>query len=166
MIGGSPDQCAINAAPKAIAVRSNASVAAGQARLTIPVTSTQLAPTRRTRGQTNGIGALDVTALAGCAATLGREESAGGLVASPDRCVRPCACIRGGVLTGVGEAIHAITLGAAHQLRMENEVGSITPGKRADFAVLGDDPFALDASSLRDVPVLGTVLGGDHHPVT
>ena len=66
---------------------------------------------------------------------------------------------------GVDEAIHAVTLGAAHQLRMDDEVGSITPGKRADFAVLAEDPFAVDPSSLRDVPVLGTVLGGDHHPV-
>jgi hypothetical protein len=63
------------------------------------------------------------------------------------------------------EAIHAITMGAAHQLRMDGEIGSITPGKRADLAVLGQDPFDVGPEDLRDVPVLGTVLGGDHHPV-
>jgi predicted amidohydrolase YtcJ len=64
----------------------------------------------------------------------------------------------------VPEAMHAITLGAAHQLRMDDEIGSITPGKRADLAVLGADPFAVDPAALREVPVLGTVLGGRHHP--
>jgi predicted amidohydrolase YtcJ len=64
----------------------------------------------------------------------------------------------------VPEALHAITLGAAHQLRMDDEIGSITPGKRADFAVLGEDPFTVDPAELREVTVLGTVLGGHHHP--
>ncbi len=65
----------------------------------------------------------------------------------------------------VAEALHAITMGAAHQLRMDDEIGSITPGKRADFAVLGEDPLTVDPAALRDVPVLGTVVGGRHQPV-
>ncbi len=65
----------------------------------------------------------------------------------------------------VEEAVRAITLGAAYQLRMDDEIGSITPGKRADLVVLGEDPFAVAPEALRDVPVLGTVLGGRHQPV-
>ncbi len=60
----------------------------------------------------------------------------------------------------VDEALHAITLGAARTLKLDREIGSIETGKRADFAILGADPTACDAADLKDVPVLGTVLGG------
>ena len=36
----------------------------------------------------------------------------------------------------------------------------IEVGKRADCAVLGEDPLAVEPAHLKDVPVLGTVLGG------
>ncbi|MCB1388019.1 MAG: amidohydrolase [Rhodobacteraceae bacterium] len=60
----------------------------------------------------------------------------------------------------VHEALHAVTLGAARSLKLDHDIGSITPGKCADFAVLADDPLTLPAESLRDIPVLGTVQGG------
>ena len=58
------------------------------------------------------------------------------------------------------EALHAITLGAARTLKLDRDIGSITPGKCADFAVLGDDPLTRAPEDLRDIPVLGTVQGG------
>ena len=60
----------------------------------------------------------------------------------------------------VDEALYAITLGAAYTLKLDDEIGSIESGKKADFAVLGDDPTTVDLAALKDVPVLGTVLGG------
>lgn len=60
----------------------------------------------------------------------------------------------------VDEALRAITLGAAYTLRMDGEIGSIETGKRADFAVLADDPTAIGAERLKDVRVLGTVVDG------
>ena len=60
----------------------------------------------------------------------------------------------------VAEALRAITLGAAYTLHMEGEVGSIETGKRADFAVLEQDPTQVDAMALKDVGVWGTVQGG------
>ena len=60
----------------------------------------------------------------------------------------------------VAEALHCITMGAAYVLKMEDQVGSIQCGKRADFAVLDDDPFAVKPENLRDIPIVGTVLGG------
>jgi predicted amidohydrolase YtcJ len=60
----------------------------------------------------------------------------------------------------VQEALEAITLGAAFTLRMEGEIGSIETGKRADFAVLADDPTEIGAERLKDVRVLGTVVDG------
>jgi hypothetical protein len=58
------------------------------------------------------------------------------------------------------DALYAITLGAAYTLHMDNEVGSIETGKRADFAVLEDDPYSVDPENLKDVKVWGTVQGG------
>ncbi|WP_417673848.1 amidohydrolase [Pseudodonghicola sp.] len=60
----------------------------------------------------------------------------------------------------VQEALHAVTLGAAFSMRLDRDLGSIETGKRADFTVLGADPTAVDPMAIKDVPVLGTVLGG------
>lgn len=60
----------------------------------------------------------------------------------------------------VASALHAITLGAAYTLKMDDRVGSIEPGKHADFAVLDDDPFEVAPEALRDVGVWGAVVGG------
>lgn len=64
----------------------------------------------------------------------------------------------------VPEALRAITLGAAWTLKLDHEVGSIECGKRADFAVLEDDPLAIDPVRLKDVRVWGTVLSGRIFP--
>lgn len=58
------------------------------------------------------------------------------------------------------DALRAVTIEAAFHLRMEDEVGSIACGKRADFTILGDDPLSIDPMKLRDIPVWGTVVGG------
>lgn len=60
----------------------------------------------------------------------------------------------------VADALAAITIGAAYTLRMDHLVGSIETGKYADFAVLDEDPLAVDPAKLKDVPVWGTVCGG------
>lgn len=64
----------------------------------------------------------------------------------------------------VADALHAVTLGAAYTLHLDGEIGSIECGKRADFAVLADDPFEIDPADLRDVRVTGTVFGGSPSP--
>ncbi len=65
---------------------------------------------------------------------------------------------------GVADALRAITLGAAHTLHLDDEVGSIECGKRADFAVLEDDPLEVDPARLKDARVWGTVHGGRVFP--
>ncbi|MGE0422292.1 MAG: amidohydrolase [Reyranellaceae bacterium] len=60
----------------------------------------------------------------------------------------------------VADALRTITLGAAYTLKLDGEVGSIECGKRADFAVLDDDPLQAGAESLKDVGIWGTVQGG------
>lgn len=58
------------------------------------------------------------------------------------------------------DALHAVTLGPAYQMHLDHEIGSIEVGKRADFAVLAEDPLEVDPLHLRDIEVWGTVLGG------
>lgn len=58
------------------------------------------------------------------------------------------------------EALHAATIGAAFQLHMDHEIGSIEAGKFADFAVLAQSPLDVDPMVIRDVEVWGTVVGG------
>ncbi len=59
-------------------------------------------------------------------------------------------------------AMYAATVGAARQIKLDHEVGSIQAGKFADFAVLEDDPYEVDPTTLKDIGVWGTVVGGDH----
>ena len=61
---------------------------------------------------------------------------------------------------GVADALRTITLGAAYTLRLDGEIGSIEAGKRADFAVLEDDPLEIGAERLKDARIWGTVQGG------
>ena len=61
---------------------------------------------------------------------------------------------------GVERALRAVTVDAAHQLRMDHEIGTIEAGKRADFVALADDPLAVDPMQLKDIDVVGTVLAG------
>lgn len=64
----------------------------------------------------------------------------------------------------VDSAMYAATLGAARQIKLDHEVGSIEAGKFADFAVLDDDPYAVDPVTLKDIGVWGTVVGGQAFP--
>lgn len=65
----------------------------------------------------------------------------------------------------VAQALYCITMGAAHVLKLDHELGSISSGKRADFCVLHDDPLSADPACLREVRIAGTVLGGVHLPL-
>ena len=60
----------------------------------------------------------------------------------------------------VYDALYAVTLDAAYTLKLDHDIGSIEPGKLADFTVLEEDPFEIDPVKLKDIPVWGTVLGG------
>ncbi len=65
----------------------------------------------------------------------------------------------------VHQAMRAITTDAAYVLGMENQVGTIRAGKRADFTVLEADPYEIDPTELKDIPIWGTVFEGTPHPL-
>lgn len=60
----------------------------------------------------------------------------------------------------VPDALRTITLGAAYTFKLDGEIGSIETGKRADFAVLEDDPLEIGGENLKDVRIWGVVQGG------
>jgi len=62
-------------------------------------------------------------------------------------------------------ALRAVTLEAAYSLRLENEVGSIVPGKLANFTVLSENPITVPAATIKDIKVWGTVHEGRRLPV-
>jgi predicted amidohydrolase YtcJ len=65
----------------------------------------------------------------------------------------------------VEQALRAVTIDAAYSWRREDWIGSIAPGKIANFTVLEQDPYAVPPARLKDIPVWGTVFEGRVFPV-
>ncbi|MFB6273617.1 MAG: amidohydrolase [Salinibacter sp.] len=57
-------------------------------------------------------------------------------------------------------ALRAYTLGGAYAAFREPELGSISPGKRADFVVLSQDLMSVPASHLPDTEIVATYIDG------
>ena len=66
---------------------------------------------------------------------------------------------------GVEDALRAVTIESAYSWRKENDLGSIAPGKIANFTVLEQDPLAVEPMKLNDIPIWGTVFEGRVFPV-
>lgn len=60
----------------------------------------------------------------------------------------------------VDEALHAYTVAGAYACHWDDSAGSLTPGKRADLVVLGDDPRRVDTSRIGDIEVVATYVDG------
>ena len=60
----------------------------------------------------------------------------------------------------VQEAIEAYTMGSAFAEFQENQKGSISVGKLADFVLLSDDILTIEPAKIRDAKVLKTFVGG------
>jgi predicted amidohydrolase YtcJ len=73
---------------------------------------------------------------------------------------------RRGQVLGPGERLTAqdalamYTRAAAFAMHRENEIGTLEPGKLADFVVLDGNPLDVDPERIGDIEVLATVLGG------
>ena len=72
----------------------------------------------------------------------------------------------GGQVLGPGEqltprdALALYTTEAAAAMHREGEIGSLEPGKLADFVVLAENPLGAGPGRIADIPVLATVVGG------
>lgn len=58
------------------------------------------------------------------------------------------------------DALALYTTQAAFAMHREAEIGSLEPGKLADFVVLDKNPLKADPEQITDIGVLATVLGG------
>lgn len=62
------------------------------------------------------------------------------------------------------KALRAITIEAAQVIGMDAMVGSIAVGKKADFAALDRNPYAVGAKGLNTIKVAGVVYEGRYTP--
>ena len=66
----------------------------------------------------------------------------------------------------VEEALRGVTFEAACSLKLEDEIGTISPGKRSNFTILAENPLAADPAKLRDISVWGRVMEGRIFPAS
>jgi predicted amidohydrolase YtcJ len=57
--------------------------------------------------------------------------------------------------------LYAYTINAARVMKQEATVGSIEPGKAADFALVDRDVLTVPAEEMRDTKVLATMVAGE-----
>ena len=58
------------------------------------------------------------------------------------------------------DALRAVTIDAAWQLGIDDQIGSLEIGKLADFTILGQDPFHVNPNQLNAIPIIDTWLSG------
>ena len=58
------------------------------------------------------------------------------------------------------DALALYTAGGAYAMRRESEIGSLEPGKLADFTVLDRNPLTVDPEQIAGIQVLATVVDG------
>jgi predicted amidohydrolase YtcJ len=80
-------------------------------------------------------------------ADMVRRRTASGAPFAPEEALTP------------EQALRAYTYGSAYATFAEQDLGTLEPGKLADFAVLSGSP--LDESALDDLRVLATAVGGE-----
>ncbi|WP_374423206.1 amidohydrolase [Paracoccus sp. (in: a-proteobacteria)] len=80
-----------------------------------------------------------------CAVT---RLTASGRVADPDQ------------RASIEDALRGVTIEAAYSLMLEDEIGTLEPGKRANMTILSQNPLTVEADAIRDIAVWGTVMEG------
>ena len=57
------------------------------------------------------------------------------------------------------------SIDAAWLMRMEDQIGSIRAGKKADFVVLDKSPLKVRPAKIKDIEIWGTVYAGEKYPL-
>lgn len=74
--------------------------------------------------------------------------------------VAPGAVVGPGQRLTAHQALRALTRGGSHIIGRGLELGSLSPGKLADLAVLTDDPLSVPVAGLRQIRVRMTMVEG------
>ena len=74
-------------------------------------------------------------------------------VAGPNQRVSPIAALRG------------VTLDAAFIMGLEDDYGSISEGKLANFTILSENPLTVNPERIKDIDVISTIVEGEHYPI-
>ena len=74
-------------------------------------------------------------------------------VAGPNQRVSPMAALRG------------VTLDAAFIMGLEDDYGSISEGKLANFTILSENPLTVNPERIKDIDVIATIVEGKHYPI-
>lgn len=61
---------------------------------------------------------------------------------------------------GLAQALQCYTYNSAYQMRMENQIGSITVGKKADLVFLQKNLFKINPSEIYSTKVMQTMMDG------
>lgn len=75
----------------------------------------------------------------------------------PDSPVQPLASER----LSIESLIRGYTMGPAYMLHLEDQIGSIEVGKKADMVILDQDIFSVDPYSIHETEVVLTMMDGD-----
>ena len=74
-------------------------------------------------------------------------------VAGPKQRVSPLAALKG------------VTLDAAYIMGLEDDYGSISEGKLANFTILSENPLSVNPQTIKDIEIKATILEGKHYPI-
>jgi predicted amidohydrolase YtcJ len=74
--------------------------------------------------------------------------------------VAPQKVLNASEKVSINDALKAITIDAAYQLKMDDKIGSVEEGKYADFAIVDKNPMKTDAYKIRDIEVNETWING------
>lgn len=74
-------------------------------------------------------------------------------VAGPNQRVSPMAALRG------------VTVDAAFIMGLEDDYGSISEGKLANFTILSENPLTVNPKRIKDIDVIATIVEGKHYPI-
>ena len=68
----------------------------------------------------------------------------------------------GGAEAGISlhTALKAATINAAYNMGLDDQIGSLEVGKKADLVVLGSDLYEINPNDISEVEVLYTMMGG------
>ena len=74
-------------------------------------------------------------------------------VAGPKQRVSPLAALKG------------VTLDAAYIMGLEDDYGSISEGKLANFTILSQNPLSVNPQTIKDIEIKATIVEGKHYPI-